>query len=85
MPKLNRGKIMIIKEETQLGTINIEIPINQGDIILRGRTEYRINRFVLANEKIFAVNTSSGLWVEIKDLTLVKKDKNLNYYKETNY
>ena len=76
---------MIIKEETQLGTINIEIPINEGDIILRGRTEYRINRFVLVNEKIFAVNTSSGLWVEIKDLTLVKKDKNLNYYKETNY
>ena len=76
---------MIIKKETQLGTINIEIPINEGDIILRGRTEYRINRFVLVNEKIFAVNTSSGLWVEIKDLTLVKKDKNLNYYKETNY
>lgn len=76
---------MIIEEKTTLGKVKIELPINEGDIILRGRTEYRINRFIIVNEKVFAVNTSSGLWVNINDLTLVKEDKNLNYYKEINY
>ena len=43
---------MIIKKETQLGTINIEIPINQGDFIVRGSTNYIINRFVIIDERI---------------------------------
>jgi hypothetical protein len=72
---------MIITKECRLGKINIEIPINAGDIILQGRTEYRINRFVIVENKIFAVNTSSGLWANIEELEFIQVKNKTNYYK----
>lgn len=72
---------MIITKDSNLGKINIEIPINQGDIILQGRTEYRINRFVIVDESVYAVNTGSGLWENINDLVLVREKNDKKYYK----
>lgn len=72
---------MIITKDSNLGKINIEIPINQGDIILQGRTEYRINRFIIIEDKIFAVNTSSGLWANIEELRFIQGKNKINYYR----
>lgn len=72
---------MTITKDSNLGKINIEIPINEGDIILQGRTEYRINRFVIIDDKIFAVNTSSGLWANIEELQFIQGKNKINYYR----
>lgn len=72
---------MIITRDSRLGKISIEIPINEGDIILQGRTEYGINRFIIVNNKIFAVNTSSGLWANIEELQFIQEKNKTNYYK----
>lgn len=72
---------MKLMKDSNLGKINIEIPIEQGDIILQGSTEYKINRFIIVNDSIYAVNNGSGLWENIDDLILIHEKDNKRYYK----
>lgn len=53
---------MIVKRQTGLGEVTVDIPINIGDVIIHGGTKYPINRIIMTDVKgIYVVNQSSGL------------------------
>jgi hypothetical protein len=72
---------MIIEKQTKIGTVKIDIPINFKDRICQGNTHYNINRIIVVENQVFAVNTYSGLWIEIEKLELIKQEKDIKYFK----
>lgn len=66
---------MKIEKETTLGKVIIDIPVEIGDTMVIRGSQYSINCInVFSNEKIFLVNRSSGLWINIFDIEEYKKD-----------
>lgn len=71
---------MIIRKKLNIGIINVEIPINIGDKM----DKYIINKFIIVNQNIYAVNSGSGLWVDIEDLIFINEKNNVKYFKIKN-
>lgn len=71
---------MKIVKETKIGKVEIEIPINIGD---RMDENYIIHEIIVVDENnIFAVNRSSGLWVNLDNLEFVKERNDIKYFKQ---
>lgn len=71
---------MKIVKETKIGKVEIEIPINIGDKI---DEKYVIHEIIVVDENnIFAVNRSSGLWVNLDNLEFVKERNDIKYFKQ---
>lgn len=71
---------MTLIKKTNIGNIKIELPINIGDIVISGNSKYPINRFIVLEEAIYAINSHVGLWFNIEQLEFIKKIDNKNYY-----